>query len=119
MPSVTRNTPRLPFSASTLMGTRVHTHESTLVGHVRDFVIDVDTGRLLYAVLDPAETLALSGRFVPVPWEALTLSTQEHALQLAMAPHRLVQAPTFASDAWPHGADDQFNDRVYAFFGFE
>jgi sporulation protein YlmC with PRC-barrel domain len=59
------------LSALTVAGDSVRNANGDDLGRIEDLVIDVQTGRVNYAVLSFGGYLGVSGRLFAVPWEAL------------------------------------------------
>jgi len=107
------------LSASTLSGDKVVNPEGEKLGEVKDLVIDLDTGRVAYAVLSFGGFLGMGDKLFAVPWEALRLSTEEHQFYLDVDKERLKEAPGFDKDHWPSTADREFMGTVYSYYGYK
>jgi len=95
-----------------MTGTRVTTPAGKSIGEVRDVLLDLDAGKVAYAVL------SLGGpRLFPVPWKALTLKPSEKAVVLDMDREKLSAAPSFERESWPDMRDRSWGLRVHSYFG--
>ncbi len=106
------------MSTHTLSGDKVVNPEGENLGEIKDFMIDVDSGRIAYAVLSFGGVLGMGDKLFAVPWEALRLSTEEHRFYLDVPKERLKEAPGFNKDNWPSGADRSFLSEVYSYYGY-
>lgn len=107
------------LSASTLSGDKVINPEGEHLGEIEDFMIDLDSGRIAYAVLKFGGFLGLGDKLFAVPMEALRLSTEEHKFYLDVDKDRLKSAPGFDKDNWPSTGDRQFLGSVYSYYGYK
>lgn len=107
------------MSASTLSGDKVVNPEGENLGEIKDFMIDLDTGRIAYAVLQFGGFLGLGDKLFAVPMQALRLSTEEHKFYLDVDKERLKNAPGFDKDNWPTTADREFMSSVYSYYGYK
>ena len=70
------------LSASTLEGDKVRNMEGEKLGEVKELMIDLESGRVAYAVLKFGGFLGMGDKLFAVPWEALRVSTEEHEFVL-------------------------------------
>ncbi len=105
------------LSTSTLTGTDVRNRAGESLGDIKDFMIDLSTGRVHYAVLDFGGFLGIGDKLFAVPLEALRTDTQSDKLVLDVDKARLKDAPGFDKNDWPTSADDSFVENVYTFYG--
>lgn len=92
------------MSASTMIGNKVVNPTGEELGSVKELMIDLDDGRVNYAVLSFGGFLGLGDKLFAIPWEGLTLSTEEHAFILNVEKEQLENAPGFDKDNWPDKA---------------
>ena len=107
----------LTLSTTSLIGTDVRNNAGETLGDIKDFMLDVDNGRVLYAVLDFGGFLGIGDKYFAVPLEAFRADTQSEKLVLDMDKARLENAPGFDKNNWPATANDTFVESVYDFYG--
>lgn len=107
----------LTLSTSTLTGTDVRNLKGENLGDIKDFMLDVDNGRVLYAVLDFGGFLGIGDKYFAVPLEAFRPDTQSEKLVLDVDKARLENAPGFDKNNWPATPDASFIESVYDFYG--
>jgi sporulation protein YlmC with PRC-barrel domain len=105
------------MSADTLKGDKVRNLAGEDLGKIEDFMLDMDTGRVRYAVLSFGGVLGMGNKFFAVPPEALTIDTENECLVLDFEKERLKDAPGFDKDHWPNFADAKFGQQVYQYYG--
>jgi len=108
------------LSASTIIGDRVRNPAGEELGEVKELMIDLTSGRIAYVVLTFGGFLGMGDKLFAIPWEALTLDTQDHAFILNISKEALENAPGFDKDNWPNtdGSNSQWLDTVYSYYGY-
>lgn len=107
---------RHTLTAKTLIGNAVRNDLKENLGTIEDFMLDLRTGKVAYAVLSFGGFLGVGDKLFAVPWSAMTLDTVEHSFVLNVPKERLKQAPGFDKDAWPDIADRQWQQAVFGFY---
>jgi sporulation protein YlmC with PRC-barrel domain len=87
--------------ASKLMGMKVKNRQEEDLGTIKDLVVDLNSGKVAYAVLSHGSVLGMGGKYVAVPIQALTLQPGAKALLLDLPKQQLAQAPGFDDKHWP------------------
>lgn len=70
------------MAASTLVGNEVLTADGDHVGRISDIMLDVRSGRIAYAVLATGGFLGVGDTLREIPWNALTLDTDDKCFVL-------------------------------------
>jgi sporulation protein YlmC with PRC-barrel domain len=107
------------MAAATLNGDDVVNAEGENLGEITDIMLDVEGGRIAYAVLSFGGFLGMGDKLYAVPWQALELDTDNKRFILNIDKDRLKQAPGFDKNHWPSMADPQFATQIYSFYGSE
>ena len=92
------------LSATTMIGDKVVSPEGDDLGTLKELMIDLDEGRVNYAVLSFGGFLGMGDKLFAVPWEALTINTEDHTFILNVDKGQLEDAPGFDKDHWPDQA---------------
>jgi sporulation protein YlmC with PRC-barrel domain len=108
--------PRL-MTASTLAGDPVVNKQGETLGRIDEIMIDVPSGRVAYAVMSSGGILGIGDKLFAVPFNALTLDTDNHCFVLDVPSERIAQAPGFDQDHWPEMADLQWAQHVHGYYG--
>jgi hypothetical protein len=85
--------------------------------HCKEIMLDVSSGKVRYAVLSYGSFLGMGEKLFAVPWDALTLDTENKRFVLAVEKDRLKQAPGFAKDKWPNMADQTWAQGIHTWYG--
>lgn len=88
--------------ASRLIGMSVRNKQDENIGRVSDIVIDLDSGKVAYAVLSTGGFFGLGGKLIAVPLQSFTPQPGDKNLLLDMDRQTLEQAPGFAQNEWPN-----------------
>jgi len=108
---------RRVLSASTLSGDRVRNSAGEDLGKIEDLMIDVQSGRIAYAVLSFGGFLGIGDKLFAVPWSALTVNEQEKLFILDVDRQTLENAPGFDKDNWPDMADPSWGQQIHGHYG--
>ncbi len=96
--------PRL-MGADTLIGNDVYSQDDENVGSIKEIMLNTYTGEISYAVLS-YDGVGLGTKLFAIPWEALTLDTENKRFVLNVDSSTLEDAPGFDKDNWPDTADE-------------
>ena len=105
------------MGADTLMGNDVYNSDDEDLGDIKEFMIDMASGRIAYAVLSFGGLLGMGDKLFAVPWRALTLDTENKRFTLNVPKDRLKHAPGFDKNNWPSMADKAWASGVHSFYG--
>lgn len=108
--------PRL-MGTDTLMGNDVYNQEDDNLGDIKDLMLDMQSGEVVYAVLSFGGFLGMGDKLFAVPWKALTLDTENKRFVLNVAKERLDEAPGFDKDHWPNMADPTWEKDINTWYG--
>ena len=109
----------LVLSASSLKGDNVVNHQGEDLGKIEEIMIDLDRGRVAYAVLSFGGFLGLGDKLFAIPWQAITVDTVKKQLILNADKALLEKAPGFDRDNWPDMADLALGTTLYGYYGFK
>ncbi len=104
-------------SASTLSNDDVYNRQGEKLGSIKDLMMDIQSGRVCYAVLSFGGFLSLGEKLFAVPWSALAVDTENQRLLLDTNEVRLKDAPGFDKDNWPNMADPFWEENIQSFYG--
>jgi sporulation protein YlmC with PRC-barrel domain len=105
------------MGADTLLGNDVYNAADEHLGTIKEFMIDMEGGRIVYSVLSFGGFLGMGDRLFAVPWQALRLDTANKRFLLNVSKDKLKNAPGFDKDHWPSMADTAWATDVHSFYG--
>jgi sporulation protein YlmC with PRC-barrel domain len=105
------------MGADTLLGNDVYNKDGEDLGDIKEFMLDMASGRVAYAVLSFGGVLGLGDKLFAVPFSALALDTVNKRFTLNVLKESLKDAPGFDKDHWPSMADKTWASGVHRFYG--
>ena len=105
------------MGADTLLGNDVYNKDGEDLGDIKEFMIDMASGKVSYAVLSFGGLLGMGDKLFAVPWAALTLDTANKRFTLDVLEETLKDAPGFHKDHWPSMSDRTWASGVHKFYG--
>ena len=106
--------------ASTMIGSKVLNRAGEQLGTLKELVIDLEDGRVAYAVLSFGGFMGMGDKFFAIPWEALMLNAKDHTFVLDVDKDVLKEAPGFDKDRWPNDAQYEAGWllELYEYYGY-
>ena len=105
------------MGADTLVGNDVFNEEGEDLGEIKEIMLDMQSGRVGYAVLSFGSFLGMGEKLFAVPWDALKLDTEHKRFVLNVEKDRLKQAPGFDRGKWPNMADQSWAKGIHSYYG--
>ncbi|MHB8907549.1 MAG: PRC-barrel domain-containing protein [Syntrophales bacterium] len=105
------------FMVEKIIGSQVINGKGETLGKIENLVIDIDTGRILYAVLESGGFLGLGEKLFPVPWESLAALPAEGVFFLNQSKEQMVKAPSFDKNNLPDLTDMHWGEDVFKHYG--
>jgi len=105
------------MGSDTLMGNDVFNKDNEDLGDIKEFMLDMATGSVKYAVLSFGGFLGMGEKLFAVPWDALKLDTENKRFTLDVNRDRLESAPGFDKNVWPDMADPAWEAGIHAYYG--
>lgn len=105
------------MGADTLIGNEVVNQNDENVGEIKEIMLEVQTGRVSYAVLSFGGFLGMGEKLFAVPWSALKLDTENKRFVLNVDKERLSEAPGFDKGKWPNMADPAWSSTIHSYYG--
>ena len=105
------------FLVDKIIGSKVLNLKGDTLGKIADLVVDVDTGRILYAILDFGGFLGIDEKRFPVPWASLAALPAEGIFFLNQSKAQLENAPAFDRKNLPNLGDMQWGEGILKHYG--
>ena len=105
------------LAADTLVGDKVVNLQMEDLGKIEHLMIDLERGRIAYAVLSFGGFLGMGDKLFAIPWSALALDTVEKRFILNVDKELLKRAPGFDQDHWPNMSDQVWGAKVFTYYG--
>jgi sporulation protein YlmC with PRC-barrel domain len=104
------------MDAATLIDDDVVNASGEDLGKIEAIMLDVQSGRIAYAVLSFGGFLGMGTKLFAIPWSALTLDADEKRFILDVPKDRLENAPGFDKDHWPAMADPRWARELHEYY---
>lgn len=105
------------LSSSTISGDKVVNRNGEDLGDIKDLMIDVDNGRVAYAVLEFGGFMGLGSKLFAVPLSAMEIDPENHRFIFDQDKETLKNAPGFDDDHWPDFSDRAWGTSVHSHYG--
>jgi sporulation protein YlmC with PRC-barrel domain len=105
------------FMVDKIIGSKVINLKGETLGKIEDLVVDVDTGRIMYAVLDSGGFLGIGSKLFPVPWKSLGALPSEGIFFLNQSKEQMEKAPVFDKRNLPDMGDLRWGANVFKYYG--
>ena len=98
-------------------GWPVHSQDDKRIGTLRDFVIDVQNGKIAYAIVGAGGVLGIGERKYAIPYSAIEVADgEENAFRTPITEERWNDAPQFDEDRLEALAEPDHRRELHAFF---
>lgn len=104
------------FMVTNITGSTVRNMDGEELGTIEDIVVDIDTGQILYAIMDFGGFLGIGGKLFPVNWQALAPLPSEGVFLLDIAKNKLKNAPAYDKANLPDMGERQWGEEIAAFY---
>lgn len=106
------------LSADSIKGDKVVNPAGEDLGKIEDLMIDLEDGRVAYAVLSFGGFLGIGNKLFAIPWQSLSFRLHEHAFTLDIPRDILKKAEGFDKDHWPD-TNREWLANMYRFYGYQ
>ena len=105
--------------ASDLKGNRVVNKNAEDLGTLEDYMIDLQNGRIAYAVLSFGGWFGMGNKLFPIPWSALTMQLYDNNMRIILNVDKevLQKAQGFDKSQLPLSYDELAS--VYTYYGYK
>jgi sporulation protein YlmC with PRC-barrel domain len=104
--------------SKTLFDYRVKSPQGEDLGKIEEVMIDMEMGRVAYAVLSFGGFWGLGDKWVPVPWDAVALQPDQKILLLKIEREKIQKAPNFEPATLPDLANRSWGAVIHTYYGY-
>lgn len=87
------------------------------LGEITEVMLDKQSGRVAYVVLESGSFLGIGGKLFAIPWNSIRYNANDDCFVLDIDKEKLKRAPSFDKEHWPDMADRQFGTTVSTYYG--
>lgn len=99
-----------------IIGVKVKNPENENLGEIAEVVIDKQSGKVSYFVLDFGGFLGFGNKFFAVPCSLFLYSNNDDCFILNVDKQHLKNAPGFDKDHWPNFSTPEFTTSITGFY---
>jgi sporulation protein YlmC with PRC-barrel domain len=103
--------------ASKIQGEKVVNRDNDTLGKIEDIMIDLQDGRIAYAVISHGGVIGIGSKHIPIPWQAFSLRTRDRAFVVDIPKDVLDKAEGLDKDKWPVTREEL--SRTYSYYGYQ
>jgi sporulation protein YlmC with PRC-barrel domain len=107
------------LSTTVVIGDSVVNRTGENLGKIEELMLDLETGRVAYAVLSFGGFLGMGEKLFAIPFEALKLDATREHFTLDVTKDKLKNAPGFDKNHPPQASDRTWGAEVYKFYGYK
>ncbi len=109
-----------PFvlSSSSLNDTPIKNNQGENLGKIEELMIDLEEGRVSYAVVSFGGFLGINSKFFAIPWGLLKVDTDDECIRLNIDKEILENAPGFDKDNWPDLPTREWLANIYLYYEY-
>ena len=107
------------LSTTAVIGDSVLNLTGEKLGKIEELMLDLEMGRVAYAILSFGGVMGMGEKLYVVPFEALKLDTSREHFTLDVPKDKLKNAPSFDKNNPPKAADRTWGAEVYKFYGYK
>jgi sporulation protein YlmC with PRC-barrel domain len=107
------------LSTTAVIGDSVVNRTGETLGKIEELMLDLETGRVAYAVLSFGGFLGMGEKLFAIPFEALKLDASREHFTLDVNKDKLKNAPGFDKNHPPQASDRTWGAEVYKFYGYK
>lgn len=113
-PLAVEETERL-IASDKIEGTKVYNRNGEKLGSVMNFMVDKQTGKVQYAVMEFGGIFGIGNEYYPLPWEMLDYDEKQRGYVVDLDKNKLEGAPAYRDHhpLWDHA----YGQQVYGFYG--
>ena len=107
------------LSTSAIIGDGVVNRAGEKLGKIEELMLDLEKGRVAYAILSFGGFLGMGEKLFAIPFEALKLDPSREHFTLDVDKDKLKNAPGFDRNHPPQASDRTWGAEVYKFYGYK
>lgn len=95
------NMPLKYLAATSVIGDKVHNEQDEHMGKIADIMIDINTGKIEYVVIEFGGFLTIGEKYFAIPFRLLKVDPAKKAFIFNQPREMLEKAPGFDMNHWP------------------
>lgn len=95
------NAPLQFLTATSIIGDKVHNDQGEHIGKIGDIMININTGKIEYVVIEFGGFLTMGEKYFAIPFSLLKVDAEKKAFIFNQTKEMLEKAPGFDINHWP------------------
>ena len=104
--------------SGTLIGCKVENAQGENLGKIESLMLDLQSGRIAYAVLSFGGFLGMGDKLFPVPMQAIRFNASDERCILDVEKETLKNAPGYDRDTLPDVNDQTWKTQIFSHYGY-
>lgn len=100
-----------------VVGVEVKNNDKETLGEIKEVMVDKESGRVAYIVLETGGLLGLGHKLFALPWNSISYDKGDACFLLNVDKEKIKNAPGFNDDQWPDMADREFGLAIFKHYG--
>ena len=105
------------LSADSIKSDKLVNRAGDNIGKIEELMIDLQDGRVAYAVIAHGGFLGIGNKLFAIPWQSFSLRVHEHAFVLDIPKETLDKAKGIDKDNWPLTRDELSS--TFSYYGYQ
>lgn len=107
---------RKVLSASILIGDEIENQEGEKLGKLEDIMVDLQSGKIAYAVLSFGGFLGMGEKLFALPWHKIHVDQNRKCIVVNASKERMKDMPGFDKDHWPDMTDVKWQSQISTYY---
>ncbi len=107
------------LSTTAIIGDSIVNRAGENLGKIEELMLDLEKGRVAYAVLSFGGVMGISEKLYVIPFEALKLDASREHFTLDVDKEKLKNAPSFDMNHPPKASDRTWGAEIFKFYGYK
>jgi sporulation protein YlmC with PRC-barrel domain len=112
------NRPLERLTATSIVGDKVENAQGEDLGSIDNLMINLQTGRVEYAVIEYGSVLGIGGKLFAIPFDELKVIPGRHVFLVNRDKDYLKMSPGFDKNHWPDTNDHTYYGDVNSYWGY-
>jgi sporulation protein YlmC with PRC-barrel domain len=95
------NRPLRYLTSTSIVGDKVHNPAGEQLGGIKDIMIDLETGKIVYFVIEFGGFLGIGVKYFAIPFSLLKVDPENKQFIFDQSRDAMSEAPGFDMDHWP------------------
>jgi sporulation protein YlmC with PRC-barrel domain len=104
------------LGTTSFYGDSVYDVAGKFLGEIEELVLDIQSGRVAYALMAVGGFLGMGRKLFAIPWSAVSVDRAYQRCIIKIDLERLIDAPTLDGDLFARMADPDWATKVHTYF---